>query len=115
MHYHRNAKTNINQRQAIKESQDSSRKLGKIYKISHVTVAKWKNSDHTEDKSHWPKLIHYAVPQEFWKIIKKARENTKLLLDNLLFQLVSYIPNLKRGNLYRILLHFASWRKGWSE
>lgn len=106
MHYHRNAKTNVNQRQAMQESQESSRKLGETYKVSHVTASKWKSSDHTEDKSHRPDTIHYAVPQEFWKIIKKARENTKLPLDDLLFQLVSYVPSLKRGNLYRILLHY---------
>jgi len=106
MHYHRNAKTNICQRQAIKDSKESSRKLGETYKISHVTASKWKKADHSEDKSHRPDTIHYAVPQEFWKIIKKARENTKLSLDDLLFQLVNYVPNLKRGNLYRILLHY---------
>ncbi len=106
MHYHRNAKTNVCQRQAIKESSDSSRKLAKIYKISHVTAAKWKKAEHTEDKSHRPNTIHYAVPQEFWKIVKKARENTKLPLDDLLIQLANYIPNLKRGNLYRILVHY---------
>lgn len=106
MHYHRNARTNLNQRQAIKESQESARKLAKTYQVSHVTTAKWKRAKHTEDKSHRPETIHYAVPQEFWKIIKKARETTKLPLDDLLFQLVNYVPSLKRGNLYRILLHY---------
>ena len=106
MHYHRNAKTNVNQRQAIKESVEPTRELAEIYKVSHVTTAKWKKSDHTEDKSHRPDLIHYAVPQEFWKIIKKARESLKLPLDDLLIQLADYVPNLKRGNLYRILLHY---------
>lgn len=106
MHYHRNAKTNVNQRQAIKESRESARQLAKKYCVSSVTTAKWKKVKHTEDKSHCPDTIHYAVPQEFWKIIKKARESTKLPLDDLLFQLVNYVPNLKRGNLYRILLHY---------
>lgn len=106
MHYHRNAKTNVNQREAIKESQESARELAKAYKVSHVTCAKWKKTKHVEDKSHKPETIHYTVPQEFWRIIKKARENTKLPLDDLLFQLVNYVPNLKRGNLYRILLHY---------
>jgi transposase-like protein len=106
MHYHRNAKTNVCQRQAIKESDESARKLAKTYHVSQVTTAKWKKADHTEDKSHRPENIHYAVPQEFWKIIKKARENTKLPLDDLLVQLVNYVPSLKRGNLYRILLYY---------
>lgn len=106
MHYHRNAKTNICQRQAIKESRESARKLAKTYHVSPVTTAKWKKSDHIEDKSHRPENIHYAVQKEFWKIIKKARENTRLPLDDLLVQLAGYVPNLKRGNLYRILLHY---------
>lgn len=106
MHYHRNAKTNVCQRQAMKESSDSSRKLGETYKISNVTAAKWKKADHTEDKSHRPSTIHYAVPKEFWEIVRKARESAKLPLDDLLIQLADYVPNLKRGNLYRILLHY---------
>ncbi len=106
MHYHRNAKTNVNQREAIKKSKESSRKLAEIYKVSNVTTAKWKKAKHTEDKSHRPETIHYAIRKEFWKIIKKARENTKLPLDDLLVQLINYVPNIKRGNLYRILLHY---------
>jgi len=107
MHYHRNAKTNVNQRQAIQESQETARKLAKTYCVSQVTTAKWKKADHTEDKSHRPETIHYAVPKEFWTIIKKARERAKLPLDDLLVQLANYVPNLKRGNLYRILLHYS--------
>lgn len=106
MHYHRNAKTNICQRQAIKDSNKSARKLAKTYHVSPVTTAKWKKVEHVEDKSHKPDTIHYAVPQSLWEIIRKAREATRLPIDDLLFQLVEYIPNLKRGNLYRILLHY---------
>jgi transposase-like protein len=106
MHYHRNAKTNVCQRQAIKESSESARKLAEIYHVSPVTTAKWRKADHIEDKSHRPENIHYAVPPEFWKIIKKTREKTKLPIDDLLYQLVNYVPNLKRGNLYRILCHY---------
>ena len=38
MHYHCKAKTNICQRQAIRESKESARKLAKVYRVSHVTV-----------------------------------------------------------------------------
>jgi len=47
MQYHHNARTNVNQRQAIKTSSESTRVLGKTYKISNVTAAKWKNANHT--------------------------------------------------------------------
>jgi transposase-like protein len=106
MHYHRNARTNIQQRSRIKESKEPSRKLAKTYGISHVTAAKWKKSRHLEDKSHCPDTIHYAVPKEFWVLVKKVREKTMLPLDDLLHQLSTNIPSLKRGNLYRILRHY---------
>jgi transposase-like protein len=106
MHYHRNAKTNIEQRKAIKESELSSRKLAKQYLTSHVTMAKWKKVDHVEDKSHRPDTIYYAVPREYWSLIKKVRLQAKLPLDDLLLKLAEYIPSLKRGNLYRILRYY---------
>ena len=106
MHYHRNAKTNINQRQAIKESPLSSRKLAKTYCVSNVTTSKWKKVSHLEDKSHKPENIYYAVDKSFWQLIKKVRQSAKLPIDDLLTQLSGYIPNLKRGNLYRILLYY---------
>lgn len=103
MHYHRNAKTNIEQRRAMNASALSARKLAKQYLVSHVTTAKWKKVGHLEDKSHRPDIIHYAVPQEYWELIKKVREKAKLPIDDLLLQLAEYVPSLKRGNLYRIL------------
>lgn len=107
MHYHRNAKTNVNQRKAIKENRiDSARNLAKKYFISHVTCSKWKKADHLEDKSHTPLNIHYAVPKEFWKVVKLVRTKFKLPLDDLLQALAVYVPNLNRINCYRILLHY---------
>lgn len=103
MHYHRNAKTNIEQQKALKASYQSTRELARQYLISHVTAAKWKKANHLEDKSHKPYLIHYAVPQEYWTLIKRVRERAKVPLDDLLLQLSEYVPSLKRGNLYRIL------------
>ena len=103
MHYHRNAKTNIEQRKAIKMSDEKTRELAGRYCISHVTAAKWKKAEHTKDKSHRPDTIHYAIPKEYWLLIKKVREKTKLPIDDLLLQLADYVPSLKRGNLYRIL------------
>jgi transposase-like protein len=106
MQYHRNAKTNIEQRKAIKESTLSSRKLSGRYFASHVTIAKWKKVDHLEDKSHRPDIIHYAVPKEYWDLIKMVRKKAKLPIDDLLLQLTEYVPSLKRGNLYRILRYY---------
>jgi hypothetical protein len=99
MRYHRNAKTNVNQRSEIQKSIDSARELAKKYLAPHVTCNKWKKADHIEDKSHKPNVIHYAVPQEYWPLIKKVRKAAKLPLDDLLLQLSEYAPSLKRGNL----------------
>jgi transposase-like protein len=106
MHYHRNAKTNVNQRAEMQKSTKSSRGLAEQYLVSHVTCNKWKKANHLEDKSHRPNTIHYAVPKEFWELIKRVRVKFKLPLDDLLDVLVNYIPSLKRTNCYRILLHY---------
>jgi len=106
MHYHRNAKTNVNQRVEMKNSLKPARELAERYLVSHVTCAKWKKSDNAEDKSHAPHLIHYAVPREFWEIVRRVRVKFKLPLDDLLAALTDYVPSLKRSNCYRILLHY---------
>jgi len=51
MHYHNNAKTNINQRKFIKESNLSCRILANQFKVSPETISKWKKVDHLEDKN----------------------------------------------------------------
>jgi transposase-like protein len=106
MHYHRNAKTNVNQRLAMKNSQRSSRGLGDQYEVSHVTTSKWKKRDNPEDESSRPKTIHYAVDPAFWKIVKKVRQKALFTLDDLLIALKPYIENLNRTNCYRILFHY---------
>src|SRR5512135_1759625 len=102
MHYHRNAKTNINQRQAIKGSQETVRQLAEKYGISHVTAAKWKKANHLADAAHIPQTIHYAIPKQFWELVKRVRESTKLTLDDLVEALLPYIPSLNHSNCYRI-------------
>jgi len=59
MQYHHNAKTNIAQRQAIKEAESTpNRTLAKQYCVSHTTIGKWKNSDQVKDHSSRPLTIH---------------------------------------------------------
>lgn len=105
MHYHRNAKTNVNQRAVMQESLESARKLAKKYEVSHVTCNKWKKSEQVGDKKSTPHTIHYAVPKEFWKIIKQVRKKAMMPLDDLFLALEPYIPNLNRTNCYRILTY----------
>lgn len=70
MHYHRNAKTNIEQRQIIKESSESTRDLANRFIVSHVAVAKWRKTEHLEDKSSKPNIF----------IILFLKQNVGLLL-----------------------------------
>lgn len=106
MQYHRNAKTNLRQRQIIQNSNLSSRKLGQQFCVSHVTISKWKKSNHLEDKKSTPNNIHYAVEKSFWKIVKVVRKSLLLNLDELVHTLQPYLAKLNRSNCYRILLHY---------
>lgn len=106
MHYHRNATTNVNQRVEMQKSISTARQLAEQYLVSHVTCNKWKKADHTKDKSHKPDNIYYAVPQEYWEVIKQVRLKFKFPLDDLFVALADYVPGLKRINCYRILLHY---------
>jgi transposase InsO family protein len=106
MRYHLNAVTNICQRQKIQSSDKSCRKLASKYEVSHVTVAKWKARNDPQDLSSAPQKVNYAVPKEYWKIIKVVRKKTLLSLDDLVEALSSYIPKLNRDNCFRILKHY---------
>lgn len=103
MQYHFNAKTNIAQRQAIKQSRESVRDLSKVYRVSHVTVAKWKLVEHLEDRSSRPKTIHYALSRTEVRIIKKVRKKGLFSLDDLYLSLAPYLAKLNRTNCYRVL------------
>jgi len=76
MQYHYNAKTNIQQRKIIKEtdSQFSTRDLDNKFQVSHQMIAKWRKSEHLEDKSLRPNKIHYALPEAKQKIIRKISD-----------------------------------------
>lgn len=105
MQYHHNAKTNFQQRQAIKKSKESTRDLAECFRVSHVTVAKWKASETPYDRSSRPHRIHYALTKAEERIIVKVRDKG-FLLDELLESLAPYIEKLKRPNCYRTLLRY---------
>ena len=103
MQYHFNTKTNIAQRLAIKQSEESSRDLAKVYRISHVTATKWRKVEHLEDKNSRPKTIHYALSRAEVRIIKKVRKRGLFSLDDLYLSLAPYLKKLNRTNCYRVL------------
>ena len=106
MQYHRNAKTNIEQRQIIQESSESTRSLGNRFLVSHVTVAKWRKAEHLEDKSSRPKTIYYALSKAECRIIVKVRKRGLFSLDDLYLSLKPYLEKLNRTNCYRTLVRY---------
>lgn len=107
MHYHRNAKTNIAQREHIQVNRlMPNRVLAKQLLVSHTTVGNWKNSQQTEDHSSRPHRIHYALTKAEERIIIKVRDQGLFTLDELLEALEPYIERLNRSNCYRTLLRY---------
>lgn len=106
MHYHKNARTNIAQRKAIKENNSKNNKeLAAHYLVSPNTISKWKNSDRIQDHSSRPDTIHYALSKDEERLIIKVRDHG-LLLDELLEALAPYIERLNKSNCYRTLLRY---------
>ena len=108
MQYHYNAKTNIQQRRIIKETafQFSTRDLADKFQVSHQTIAKWRKSEHLEDKSSRPNKIHYVLSEAEQKIIKKVRKRGLFSLDDLVISLSPYIKKLNRINCWRTLKRY---------
>jgi transposase-like protein len=106
MHYHSNAKTNIFQRQMIKEKRSiPNRMLAQKFCVSHTTISKWKNANHTKDLPSRPRTIHYALTKDEERIIVKVRDKG-FFLNELLEALAPYIERLNRSNCYRTLLRY---------
>jgi transposase-like protein len=106
MHYHCNAKSNVNQRTFIKNSKDSTRKLAKQIKVSHVTVGKWKLREDPHDASCRPHNIQYALTKTDERILLAVRHRLAASRDELFNLLEMYIPNLGLSNIYRTLKRY---------
>lgn len=77
-HYHANAVTNVHIRTELQKKSFSKtqKQLSQELNISVQTISKWKNRDHTEDKSSRPKKIHYSYNESQEKIIVGLRKST---------------------------------------
>jgi len=106
MQYHCKAKTNIEQRQIIKESSESTRDLANRFLVSYVTVAKWRKAEHLEDKSSRPNTIYYALSKAECRIIAKVRKRGLFSLDDLYLSLKPYLEKVNRTNCYRTLVRY---------
>ena len=77
MHYHRNAKTNIKQREAIKKSSLSGRGLAKKYEMAERMVRTIK--DHTVHFKRYPDVSSLISDNENFQEVHNFRRRLKVL------------------------------------
>lgn len=102
MQYHRNATTNINQRQLIQSTSAPSEELSRQLCVSTKTIHKWRNRKTQEDFSSRPRTVRYALSEEEQRLVVWLRQNG-LMLDDIWQGLQSYMPYVTRSNTYRTL------------
>lgn len=102
--YHPRAKTNIHIRRLIKESSESHYVLAQRFNLNPKTILKWKHRSDLQDRPYGAKTHHFTLSEWEQKIIVKVRKHLKHNLDDLVLILKPYIPNIKRGSCYRVLV-----------
>src|SRR5271170_4478768 len=91
-------------RRAIQHSQESLRRLSRLYGINPKTVAKWKKRGSVADLPTGPKEAKSTVLSvEDEAIVVAFRRHTLLPLDDCLYALQATIPHLTRSSLHRLL------------
>ena len=101
--YHTNAKTTVQTRKIIKESDETIESLAKRFNLTKTTVSKWRKREELTDKSSRPHHIRTAFnPLEEW-IICEIRRSTGLGIDSLAEVLKPFIPQVNRKNINRCL------------
>jgi len=98
------AKTTHAVRAELQRSKASVAALAERFGINPKTVLKWRHRQTVEDNPMGPKEPHSTVltPLEEAAIVT-FRQQTLLLLDDVLFALQPSIPNLTRSSLHRLL------------
>jgi len=102
--YHPRAKTNLHIRKLIRESDESHLILAKRFHLNPKTVLKWKHRLDFYDRPYGAKTHHFTLNEWEQKIVVKVRKHLKHNLDDLVLILKPYIPNINRGNCYRVLV-----------
>lgn len=103
MRYHRNATTNINQRQFIQLAADSTAKeLASQLCVSIKTVNKWRQRKGVNDRSSRPATITYSLHDEEQRLVVWLRQH-QLMLDDIWQGLQDHLPYVNRSNVYRTL------------
>src|SRR5207249_9007845 len=111
MRYHANARTNVQQRQRIRQSRDPYRVQARQLGVSGATIAKWTQRPVPQDASRRPRRIHKALPPELEPVLAALRQEWLLDLDAVWQALrQSLFPQLSRSAVYRELVRLQLQR-----
>jgi len=98
---HGRARTTFETRREIQLCKESIAKTANRFNINPKTVVKWRKGRHVTDLRNGPKSTVLTDCEE--AAIVAFRKLTQLPLDDILYTLQEYIPQLTRSNLYRCL------------
>lgn len=104
---HKNARTTLAVREAIKNSQKSVYALAQQYHLNWGTVKKWKFSEHIEDASSRPHKLNTTLTQWQEDVILFERRQFKKTIEEIFFALEDKIPDLYPMKIYRCLRRYG--------
>jgi transposase InsO family protein len=113
---HKNATTTPKTRALIQASDLPMTVLAKQFGVGVETIARWKQRDSVEDRSHTPHRLQTTLSAEQEAIVLILRRTLGLSLDDLLAVVHEFIhPSILRSSLHRMLKrHGVSTREGTS-
>jgi len=101
--YHSNARTTIQIRKDIQQSNESMESLAERYNLNKNTILKWKHRDELTDKSCRPKRLRTVLSELDEWIICEIRKTALINIDDLSELLKPFIPVVNRYNIYKCL------------
>ena len=105
MTYHANARTNIQQRQRVRQSRAPYRVQATQLGVSVATVAKWTRRAQPHDRTSRPRRIHKALPPAAAPLLRWMRQDWLVHLDTVWLALRRTVfPQLSRSAVYRELV-----------
>lgn len=101
---HARARTTLEVRREIQNSQESLMTLARRYGVNPKTILKWRTRDFVHDAPMGPKVIRSkSLSQIEEAVVVAFRVFTQLPLDDCLYSLQDSIPHLTRSSLHRCL------------
>ena len=104
---HKNAKTNYNIREIIRDSEDLIGSLAKRFGVSWNTAKKWKVRKDIADKSSKPDKTNTTLTTEDEDMIVFERKKLKKTVEEIFLTLEKDIENLYPQKVYRCLKRYG--------